>query len=55
MSSTQIIVLIVVIVVVVTLVAVGWTLARRAALRRRFGPEYERLVAEEGSRMAAEK
>ncbi len=55
MSSTQIIVLVVVIVVVIALVAVGWTMARRAQLRRRFGPEYDRLVAEQGSRSAAER
>src|SRR5581483_3584184 len=55
MSSTQIIVLIVVIVVVLALAALAWTMARRAQLRRRFGPEYDRLVAEHGSRTAAEK
>jgi len=55
MSATQIIVLIVVIVVVAALAAVGWTMARRAQLRRRFGPEYDRLVQEQGGRMAAER
>jgi hypothetical protein len=55
MSSIQIIVLVVVIVVVVALATVGWMLARRAQLRRRFGPEYDRLVQEQGSRMAAER
>jgi hypothetical protein len=55
MSATQIIVLAVVIVVVLALAAIGWSLGRRAQLRRRFGPEYDRLVREQGSRTAAER
>jgi hypothetical protein len=55
MSSTLIIVLAVVIVIVVALAAIGWMLARRASLHRRFGPEYDRLVQEQGGRMAAER
>jgi hypothetical protein len=55
MSSTQVIVLIIVIVVVVALAVAAWMLARRAQLRRRFGPEYDRLVQEQGSRTAAER
>jgi hypothetical protein len=55
MSSTQIIVLVVVLVVVVVLAVLAWMAARRAQLRRRFGPEYDRLVQEQGSRTAAER
>jgi hypothetical protein len=55
MSSTQIIVLVVVIVVVLALVVAGWMMAKRAQLRRRFGPEYDHVVAEQGSRSAAER
>ena len=55
MSSTQIIVLVVVIVVVAALAALAWPMSRRARLRRRFGPEYDRLVNEQGSRTAAER
>jgi hypothetical protein len=55
MSSTVIIVLVVVIVIVVALAAIGAMLARRASLRRRFGPEYDRLVQEQGGRIAAER
>ncbi len=53
MLTTVVIVLAVVIVVVA--VAAAWlaTNARRRRLRQRFGPEYDRLVAERGSRKAA--
>jgi ribosomal protein L13E len=55
MSPTQIIVLVLVILVVVVLAAVGWAVMRRQSLRRRFGPEYDRLVSEQDSRAAAER
>jgi hypothetical protein len=55
MSSTQIIVLVVVIIVVLALAAAAWMVGRRAQLRRRFGPEYDRLVQEQGNRAAAER
>ncbi len=55
MSTPLIIVLVVVIVVVLALILLGYMAARRAALRRQFGPEYDRLVQERGSRMAAER
>lgn len=55
MSSTQIIVLVVVIVVVLALILFGYMAARRAALRRQFGPEYDRVVQEQGGRMPAER
>ncbi|MFE0593694.1 hypothetical protein [Micromonospora echinospora] len=55
MSPTQV----VVIVLVVLVIAVGVTLAvaaaRRRQLRQRFGPEYDRVVAERSSRSEAEK
>jgi hypothetical protein len=55
MSSTQIVV-IVVLVVVVALLAVGLSmLMRRRSLRQRFGPEYDRAVSTQDSRLAAER
>jgi hypothetical protein len=56
MSTAGIIVLI--IVVVLALAAGAWFVAqqtRRNRLRRRFGPEYERRIAETGDRMVAER
>ncbi|MBY8873351.1 hypothetical protein K7640_16070 [Micromonospora sp. PLK6-60] len=55
MSPTQIVVLVLVILVVAALVAVALTASRRRALRQRFGPEYDRVVAEQDSRGAAER
>jgi FtsZ-interacting cell division protein ZipA len=55
MSSTQIIVLIIVLIAVIVLAVVGWSLMRRRALRQRFGPEYDRLVSEQDSRVTAER
>jgi hypothetical protein len=53
MSSTLTVVI--VIVVVLALAAVAWMAMRRRALRERFGPEYDRVVAERDSRGAAER
>ncbi len=55
MSTTQILVTVLVIAVIVALVLVGMRLARRRSLQRRFGPEYDRAVAEHDSAAAAEK
>jgi hypothetical protein len=55
MNTTLIIILVVAAVVVVALVAVAVTASRRRALRERFGPEYDRAVAEQDSRSAAER
>jgi hypothetical protein len=55
MTSTQIVILVVAIVVIVALVAVAVVAGRRRSLRQRFGPEYERVVAEQDSRGAAER
>ncbi|MFC3501001.1 hypothetical protein ACFOOK_08500 [Micromonospora krabiensis] len=55
MSPTQIVVIVIVVLVVAALAVAGWTLARRRSLRSRFGPEYDRTVAEQDSRTAAER
>src|SRR5437762_9090000 len=56
MSSTQIIITAVVIIVVLVVVAIIATMAaRRRALKQRFGPEYDRVVDESDSRLAAER
>lgn len=55
MSPVQMVVIAVVVIAVV-LIAAGVVVAvRRRALRRRFGPEYDRLVTERGDRRAAER
>jgi hypothetical protein len=56
MSTAGIVILI--IVVVLALAAAAWFAAqqtRRTRLRRRFGPEYERRIAETGDRRVAER
>ena len=55
MSPTQIFVTILVILVVVALAAAVVVAGRRRALRQRFGPEYDHVVAEQDSRGAAER
>jgi hypothetical protein len=55
MSSTQVAVTIVVVVLVVALAAIAFMALRRRSLRERFGPEYDRVVADEDSRFAAER
>ena len=55
MSPTQIIVLIVVVLVVVALALVLRQVARRKALQKTFGPEYDRVVAQSDSRTEAEQ
>jgi len=52
--STVIIVVIVVAVIVVGAVVFGVMAVRRRRLQQRFGPEYDRLVGERGSRREAE-
>jgi len=54
MTSTQIIIL-VVILIVVGLAAAAWYVNRRRALRRRFGPEYDRMLAERENRQEVER
>ncbi|MFI7663354.1 hypothetical protein ACIBTW_31205 [Micromonospora parva] len=56
MSSTQIVVIVLVVLVIVAVLAVAArSLSNRRALRNRFGPEYDRVVAEQDSRSAAER
>jgi hypothetical protein len=55
MSSTQIILIVVGIVVLLALAVGAWYVVRRQSLRRRFGPEYDRAVAERDSRQEAER
>jgi hypothetical protein len=55
MSPTQIVVLIIVVLAVVALALVIRQFARRRALQKTFGPEYDRVVAESDSRTAGEQ
>jgi hypothetical protein len=55
MSTAGFVILIIIIVLVIVALAVGaWRITRRRALHRRFGPEYDRVAAEQPSRGAAE-
>ncbi|MEV4120680.1 hypothetical protein [Micromonospora sp. NPDC049645] len=56
MSPTQVIVIVLVVLVIVAgLALAARSLSRRRELRNRFGPEYDRVVAEQDSRSAAER
>lgn len=55
MSPTQVVVLVIVVLVLAALAAIVVMASRRRALRQRFGPEYDRAVAEQDSRGAAER
>lgn len=55
MSSTQVVVIVIVVLVIAALAAFAVVASRRRALRERFGPEYDRAVAEQDSRGAAER
>jgi hypothetical protein len=55
MTTNQIILLVVALLVVLVLVVVGWFYLRRQSLRRRFGPEYDRVVAEHNGTLAGEQ
>jgi hypothetical protein len=55
MTTVQIIILVVILLVIAVLVIGAVLTMRRRGLRDRFGPEYERLVAEQNSRTAAER
>lgn len=55
MSPVQTAVIVVLVIAVALLAAGVVTAARRRALRRRFGPEYDRLVSERNGRRAAER
>jgi hypothetical protein len=55
MSPVAVIILIIVIVVVLAAIAFGVQRSRRKKLQNTFGPEYDRVVADTGSRADAEK
>jgi len=55
MSPTVTVILIVVILVIIAAVVFGTQVARRRKLQNTFGPEYDRVVADTGSRTEAEK
>jgi hypothetical protein len=55
MTSTQIVILVVAVIVIVALAALATVANRRRQLRRKFGAEYDRTVAERDSRAAAER
>ncbi|MFG3599296.1 hypothetical protein [Micromonospora chersina] len=55
MSSTQVVVIVIVVIVLAALAAFAVVASRRRALKQRFGPEYDRAVAEQDSRGAAER
>ena len=54
MSTTGIVILVVVVVVILVIAAVAMSTVRRRKLKARFGPEYDRTVAENPNRAAAE-
>ncbi|WP_328466100.1 hypothetical protein OHA21_45345 [Actinoplanes sp. NBC_00393] len=55
MSATATIILIVVVLLLLVAIAIGVRIARRRKLQQRFGPEYDRVVADTGSRTDAER
>jgi hypothetical protein len=55
MSPIEIVITIVVVLAVIAAAAAIWALLRRRNLRSTFGPEYDRVVAEQDSRSAAER
>jgi hypothetical protein len=55
MSPVAIIILIIVILVVLAAIAIGVQMGRRRRLQKTFGPEYDRVVEDAGSRAGAEK
>jgi hypothetical protein len=55
MSPTQIVVIVLVVLVIAAVVAVAVVAGKRRTLKQRFGPEYDRVLAERDSRGAAER
>src|SRR3954454_2016637 len=55
MSPIAVIILIIVILVVIAAIIFGIQASRRKKLQQTFGPEYDRVVADTGSRTDAEK
>ena len=54
-TGTAVLIAVVVLVVVLAVLAGVYVRNRRAALQRRFGPEYDRAVQERGGRLQAER
>ncbi|GAA3451425.1 hypothetical protein [Dactylosporangium matsuzakiense] len=55
MTATQVLITVIVLIVIAALGYGIWFVTRRRALQTRFGPEYDRAVAEGDSRLAAER
>lgn len=55
MSPTTIVILVLIVVAIIAVALVLQRLARRRALQKTFGPEYDRVVEEQGSSTAAER
>jgi hypothetical protein len=55
MTATQVLITVIVLVVIAALGYGIWFVTRRRALQNRFGPEYDRAVADGDSRLAAER
>ncbi|WP_416902657.1 hypothetical protein [Micromonospora echinospora] len=55
MSPTQVVVIVLVVLVIAAGITLAVTATRRRQLRQRFGPEYDRVLAERASRSEAEK
>ncbi len=55
MSSTQLVVMALVLITLVACAIGAWTLVRSRSLKQQFGSEYDRVVAESDTRLAAER
>jgi hypothetical protein len=55
MSTMQVVLIVLAIIVVAAAAAGAWYVARSRALRRQFGPEYDRVLTQESGRFAAER
>ena len=55
MSATQVVIIVIAVVIIAALAGYAVYTSRRRSLRRRFGPEYDRVVEERGSTAEAEK
>jgi FtsZ-interacting cell division protein ZipA len=53
-TGATVAIIVVVVIIIVAIVLVAMTAARRRRLQRRFGPEYDRVVAEQKSQLKAE-
>ena len=55
MSTTAVIILVIVVLVIIAAIVYGVQVSRRKKLQSTFGPEYDRVVADTGSRSEGEK